>query len=261
MIVCQGISKSFPAKDGKNDCWILKNVDITIEAGEFVCLLGPSGCGKTTLLNIIAGFVFPTHGQVLFNETLVTAPGPDRGVVFQDPTLFPWLTAAQNIAFGLINIGVDKTQRDARVADCLRLVGMEDKARSYPHELSGGMRQRIALARVLALEPQALLMDEPFSALDAISRERLQDELLDIWALRRIPVVFVTHNADEAVYLADRIVVMGPAPHSLCHIVPNQLPRPRRRSSRSLADMAAIVREHLNRLPCCLAPLFRFPEG
>lgn len=260
MIVCQGISQSYPANGKKNDCWILNDVNFTVEAGELVCLLGPSGCGKTTLLNLIAGFIPPTRGRVLFNGAPVTGPGPDRGVVFQDPTLFPWLTAAQNIAFGLINTGVDAAQRHARVTDCLRLVGMEDKARSYPHELSGGMRQRIALARVLALEPKALLMDEPFSALDAISRERLQEELLEIWTQRRIPVVFVTHHADEAVYLADRIVVMGPAPHSLCHIIPIPLPRPRRRSSRALADMAAIVREHLNRLPCCLAPLFRFSE-
>ena len=187
MIVCDAVSKSW--RDNGSSRKTLEDVGFTAAAGEFVCLLGPRGCGKTTLLNIIAGFIHPTQGRVLFNGKPVTGPGPDRGVVFQDPTLFPWLTAAQNIAFGLINTGISEPQRSTKVAEGLRIVGLETHAHAYPHELSGGMRQRIALARVLVLEPKALLMDEPFSALDAISRECLQDELIGIWQRLQIPVI------------------------------------------------------------------------
>lgn len=233
----------------------LENVDLTVAAGEFVCLLGPSGCGKTTLLNIIAGFVLPTQGKVLFDGKPVTGPGPDRGVVFQDPTLFPWLTAAQNVAFGLINRRVPEPQRQVKVADGLRIVGLEPHAAAYPHELSGGMRQRIALARVLVLEPKALLMDEPFSALDTISRECLQDELLEIWRRQHIPVIFVTHNADEAAYLADRIIIMGPPPNSVRNIISVTLPRPRNRSSSDINSIAMALRQHLGMMPCCIVPI------
>ena len=255
MIFCEAISKSWAANGCIQGRKTLENVDLTIASGEFVCLLGPSGCGKTTLLNIIAGFLPPTLGKVLFNGRPVTGPGPDRGVVFQDPTLFPWLTAAQNIAFGLINQGIPEPQRRARVAEGLRVVGLEPHAHAYPHELSGGMRQRIALARVLVMEPEALLMDEPFSALDAISRECLQDELLEIWHRRHIPVVFVTHNADEAAYLADRIIIMGPPPRSVRGIVPITLPRPRHRSSEAISNLARVLRQYLGMMPCCIAPM------
>jgi NitT/TauT family transport system ATP-binding protein len=255
MIVCKDISKSWADNGGSHNRKTLEAVDFTTAADEFICLLGPSGCGKTTLLNIIAGFVHPTQGSVLFDGGPVTGPGPDRGVVFQDPTLFPWLTAAQNIAFGLINRGISGPQRQAKVDDGLRLVGLESYANAYPHELSGGMRQRIALARVLVLEPKALLMDEPFSALDAISRERLQDELLEIWQRRRIPVIFVTHNADEAAYLADRIIIMGPPPHSVRNIIHVTLPRPRQRSTEAINTLALVLRQHLGRMPCCIAPM------
>ena len=255
MIFCDAISKSWTGNDRSRSRMTLENVDLTIAAGEFVCLLGPSGCGKTTLLNIIAGFVFPTQGKVLFNGNPVTGPGPDRGVVFQDPTLFPWLTAAQNVAFGLINRGIPEPQRQAKVVDGLRIVGLEPHAAAYPHELSGGMRQRIALARVLVMEPKALLMDEPFSALDAISRECLQDELLDIWWRQHIPVIFVTHNADEAAYLADRIIIMGPPPNCVRSIISVTLPRPRRRSSAEINNIAMILRRHLGQMPCCIVPM------
>jgi NitT/TauT family transport system ATP-binding protein len=254
MIVCEGISKSWANSGCGTPLNTLEDVEFTVAEGEFVCLLGPSGCGKTTLLNIIAGFVQPTRGRVLFNGAPVTSPGPERGVVFQSPTLFPWLTAAQNIAFGLINQGIPEPQRQARVADGLRLVRLEAYARAYPHELSGGMRQRIALARVLVLEPQALLMDEPFSALDAISRERLQDELLDIWQRQRISTIFVTHNVEEAAYLADRIIIMGPAPQSVSMIIPVTLPKPRCRSGEVLNHLVLSLRQQLGRLPCCQSP-------
>jgi NitT/TauT family transport system ATP-binding protein len=254
MIVCHAISKNYAAKGRNEGCKTLEDVGFTADAGDFICLLGPSGCGKTTLLNIIAGFVHPTQGQVLFNGKPIKGPGPDRGVVFQDPTLFPWLTATENIAFGLINMGIGEPERQTRIAEGLRLIGLEAYAHAYPHELSGGMRQRIALARVLVLEPKALLMDEPFSALDAISRERLQDELLEIWQRRRIPVIFVTHNADEAAYLADRIIIMGPPPRSVRAIIPVTLPRPRSRSSEALCNLALALRQHLRQLPCCIPP-------
>ena len=180
--------------------------------------------------------------------------------MFQDPTLFPWLTAAQNIAFGLINTGSVSPNASTKVAEGLRLVGLETHAHAYPHELSGGMRQRIALARVLVLEPKALLMDEPFSALDAISRERLQDELIEIWQRRHIPVIFVTHNADEAVYLADRVIIMGPPPRSVRNIIPVNLPRPRRRSSEAINNLAMVLRQHLGQMPCCIAPMDKLEE-
>jgi len=255
MIVCEAISMNWTDNGTSHRRKTLEAVDLTVAPGEFICLLGPSGCGKTTLLNIIAGFIRPTHGRVLFNGEPVTGPGPDRGVVFQDPTLFPWLTTAQNIAFGLIHQGISGPQRQARIEEGLRLVGLESHAHAFPHELSGGMRQRIALARVLVLEPKALLMDEPFSALDAISRERLQDELLEIWQRRRTPVIFVTHNADEAAYLADRIIIMGPPPQSVRSIIPVALPRPRRRSTEAINNLSLTLRQHLGQMPCCLAPI------
>ncbi|MFZ3048200.1 MAG: ABC transporter ATP-binding protein [Desulfatirhabdiaceae bacterium] len=251
MIVCEGISKSW-TDTGNHTQKTLENVDLSVAADEFVCLIGPSGCGKTTLLNIVAGFVHPTQGSARFNGKPITGPGPDRGVVFQDPTLFPWLTASQNIAFGLINLGIPAAQRQAMIDDGLRMVGLEAFAQAYPHELSGGMRQRIALARILVLKPKALLMDEPFSALDAINREYLQDELLNIWQRRRIPVIFVTHNADEAAYLADRIIIMGHPPHSVQQNIPVNLPRPRCRSGEALCTIALTLRRHLTQLPSCI---------
>ncbi|MGD9976136.1 MAG: ABC transporter ATP-binding protein [Desulfatirhabdiaceae bacterium] len=260
MIICNRISKTYAANGPDESRKTLDNVSFTADSGEFICLLGPSGCGKTTLLNIIAGFVQPSEGHVLFDGKSMTGPGPDRGVVFQDPTLFPWLTAAQNIAFGLLNTQGDTPRTRARVAEGLNLVGLTAYANAYPHELSGGMRQRIALARVLVLEPKALLMDEPFSALDAISRERLQDELLDIWQRRPVPIVFVTHNADEAAYLADRIMIMGPPPQSVRRIIPVSLPRPRSRSSEALYRLARVLRTNLGEMPCCITPLNKTEE-
>jgi NitT/TauT family transport system ATP-binding protein len=254
MIFCEAVSKSWTDNGIGNSPKTLDDVNLTVAEGEFLCLLGPSGCGKTTLLNIIAGFIQPTQGHVLFNGLPVTGPGPDRGVVFQDPTLFPWLTVAQNIAFGLINQGIPEPKRQAKVDEGLRLVGLEAYAKAHPHELSGGMRQRIALARVLVLKPQVLLMDEPFSALDAISRERLQDELLDIWQRRHISIIFVTHNAEEAAYLADRVILLGPSPRSICGIFPVTLPRPRRRYCEALYNLALALRRELGGLPCCIPP-------
>jgi len=203
-------------------------VSFDIEASEFLCLLGPSGCGKTTLLNIIAGFLKPTGGEVRIGGTAVTGHGMDRGIVFQDfAQLFPWRTALGNVAFGLEMKGMPKAERETIALEQLRLVKLENFARSYPHHLSGGMQQRVAIARALAYNPAVLLMDEPFAALDALTRDDMQRLLADVWRTTRKTVIYVTHNVAEAVYLADRVVVMTPHPGTVKTEVPIRLPRPR----------------------------------
>jgi NitT/TauT family transport system ATP-binding protein len=249
--LCQ-VTQRFPSPPPAGSLVALQGVNFRAAAGEFVCLLGPSGCGKSTLLNLVAGFLRPTAGQVLFDGRPVDRAGPDRGVVFQDPTLFPWLTVSENMAFGLRNRNLSGREIDRLTGKWLRLVGLEQQGDAYPHQLSGGMRQRAALGRVMVLEPKALLMDEPFSALDANARERLQDELLNIWMSRPRSVLFVTHNVEEAVYLADRVVIMGPPPDSLHGEIPIPLPRPRDRESRPLRALVKTLRNRLDRLPCCL---------
>jgi len=215
VIVVENASKEFRHAESGRRVTALQGMHLRVADGEFVCLLGPSGCGKSTLLNLIAGFERPSAGRVLFAGREVVAPGPERGVVFQEHALFPWLTARQNVEFGLRNLKLPPGERAWIALEHLQLVGLEDFADSRPHALSGGMKQRVALARVLAMGPKALLMDEPFGALDALARDRLQDELIRIWETHRKAVLFVTHNVEEAAYLADRVVLMGPAPHSL----------------------------------------------
>lgn len=226
--------------------------NIEIGEGQFVCLLGPSGCGKTSLLNVVAGFVKPTSGEVSFNGTTVQGPGPDRGVVFQDPTLFPWLSVRENVAFGMRRAGCPRSEIDAQTASALATVGLTGHEGAYPHALSGGMRQRAAIARVLVLDPKVLLMDEPFSSLDANARERLQDEFLRIWQQQRRTILYVTHSVEEAAYLADRVVIMGPPPHSIAHDVRVPLPRPRDRLSNELRKVTRNLRGKLDALPCCV---------
>ena len=199
-----------------------------IEASEFLCLVGPSGCGKSTLLNIIAGFLNPTGGEIRIGGKPVTGHGMDRGVVFQDfAQLFPWRTALGNVAFGLEMKGVAKDERDRIAREQLRLVKLEKFADSYPHHLSGGMQQRVAIARALAYNPSVLLMDEPFAALDALTRDDMQQLLADVWRETRKTVVYVTHNVAEAVYLADRVLVMTAHPGRVKIEIPIRLPRPR----------------------------------
>jgi NitT/TauT family transport system ATP-binding protein len=199
-----------------------------IEQSEFVCLVGPSGCGKSTLLNIIAGFLKPTGGEIRIGGNPVTGHGMDRGVVFQDfAQLFPWRTALGNVAFGLEMKGVGKEERERIALNQLKLVKLEKFVRSYPHHLSGGMQQRVAIARALAYNPAVLLMDEPFAALDALTRDDMQRLLADVWRETRKTVVYVTHNVAEAVYLADRVVVMTPHPGRVKTQVPITLTRPR----------------------------------
>ena len=224
-IVIDGVSKEFDT-DGRR-MLALNDIRLTIPHGQFVCLLGPSGCGKSTLLNAIAGFAPPTSGRVLADGVPVTAPGPDRGMVFQEYALFPWMTVEQNVAFGLQIKGMDKAAIGARVGGLLKLLSLEDFARRYPKDLSGGMRQRVAIARVLALDSPVMLMDEPFGALDALTRRNLQDELLRLWAELKKTVIFVTHSIEEAIYLADRIVVMTYRPGTVKRDVIVDLPRMR----------------------------------
>jgi NitT/TauT family transport system ATP-binding protein len=204
------------------------DVSFNIEASEFLCIVGPSGCGKSTLLNIIAGFLFPSAGEIRIGGKTVTGHGLDRGVVFQDfAQLFPWRTALGNVAFGLEMKGMGKAEREEIAHEQLKLVKLEKFVQSYPHHLSGGMQQRVAIARALAYNPSVLLMDEPFAALDALTRDDMQRLLADVWRETRKTVIYVTHNVAEAVYLADRVVVMTSHPGMVKIEVPIDLPRPR----------------------------------
>ncbi len=203
-------------------------VSFDIEASEFLCIVGPSGCGKSTLLNMIAGFLRPSAGEIRIGGKPVTGHGLDRGVVFQDfAQLFPWRTALGNVAFGLEMKGVGKAEREAIALAQLKLVKLDKFERAYPHHLSGGMQQRVAIARALAYNPSVLLMDEPFAALDALTRDAMQRLLADVWRETRKTVVYVTHNVAEAVYLADRVVVMTSHPGTVKTELPIRLARPR----------------------------------
>jgi NitT/TauT family transport system ATP-binding protein len=222
-IVIDNVSKVFDG-DGRRMV-ALQDISLEIPHGQFVCLLGPSGCGKSTLLNAIAGFAPPSSGRVLADGVPVAGPGPERGMVFQEYALFPWMTVEQNVGFGLEIKGMPRAQIAARVGELLKLLSLEDFAKRYPKDLSGGMRQRVAIARVLALDSPILLMDEPFGALDALTRRNLQDELLRLWAELKKTVIFVTHSIEEAIYLADRIVVMTYRPGTIKRDILVDLPR------------------------------------
>ena len=190
----------------------LDRIDLTIEPGQFVCLAGPSGCGKTTLLRLIAGFMQPSEGSIRVGGEVVTKPSAERGVVFQQPMLYPWMTVRENVELGPRLRGVAKRERREQAGRFLEMVGLADFAERRPYELSGGMQQRCQIARVLTNDPEIILMDEPFGALDALTRERLQDELLEIWRATGSTVLFITHSVDEAVFLGNRVMVMSPRP-------------------------------------------------
>ena len=224
----------------------VKNVNFNIDASEFLCIVGPSGSGKSTLLNIIAGFLTPTGGQIKIGGKAVTGHGMDRGVVFQDfAQLFPWRTALGNVAFGLEMKGVPRAERDRIAHEQLRLVKLEKFTGSFPHHLSGGMQQRVAIARALAYNPSVLLMDEPFAALDALTRDDMQRLLAEVWRATRKTVIYVTHNVAEAVYLADRVVVMSSHPGTVKTEVKIDLPRPRDPLSLEFVECQKQLMRHL----------------
>jgi len=229
----------------------LQNVSLDIAAGEFVCLLGPSGCGKSTLLNAIAGFIKPTGGSITVEGQPISRPGPSRGMVFQEYALFPWMTVEKNIAFGLEIKGASSAEIDATVEELLGLLKLKEFRKRFPKDLSGGMRQRVAIARVLALDPPIMLMDEPFGALDALTRRSLQDELLRIWQSLRKTIVFVTHSIDEAIHLGSRIAVLTYRPGTVKRDLQVQLPRPRDSSetefNRLKRELARLVMEEQQR--------------
>ncbi|MCA3417682.1 MAG: ABC transporter ATP-binding protein [Roseomonas sp.] len=226
----------------------LRDANLVVEKGEFVCLIGASGCGKSTLLRIVAGFEPPSAGQALMWDKPISGPAPDRGMVFQDYGLFPWLSVRQNIGFGPASRGLPKAELRALVDRFVDMVGLTRFADAYPHQLSGGMKQRVAIARVLANDAEMVLMDEPFGALDAMTRERLQDELLDIWQRTKLTVLFVTHSIEEAIFLADRVVVMEPGPGRIASEHRIELPRPRDVSSPEFnavrRDLSARLHSH-----------------
>jgi len=238
----QDLSKSFTRDDG-SEMAALDHLSLDIADKEFVCVLGSSGCGKTTLLRLIAGLDQDREGQIVLDGEEMHGPSPKIGFVFQEYSLFPWRTVIDNIVFGLEMNGVRREERYRTAERYLDLVGLKQFRNSYPSELSGGMRQRVAVARALALEPVLLLMDEPFGALDAQTRNMLQKELLEIWEKTRKTIVFITHSVDEAVFLADRIIVLTPRPGRVCQIFPIELKRPRDRTS---VEFARVRRQVLD---------------
>ena len=245
----RGLRKVF---QGPSSVIALDGIDIDIYEGEFLCIVGPSGCGKTTLLKIIAGLEKPTSGEVLLRQKPIKGPGPDRVMVFQEYTLFPWRTVLGNVIFGLELKSMPKEKAMEEAMKYIKLVGLEGFENMYPHELSGGMRQRVALARALACNPDILLMDEPLSALDAQTRNYMQEELIEIWNKTHKTIIFVTHNVEEAIYLGDRIVVLTSRPAKVKEIVNIELRRPRNRLSPDFIELRAkilsMLREEMEKL-------------
>jgi NitT/TauT family transport system ATP-binding protein len=239
IIDIRGVSKVFKLQD--QTIQALSDANITIRKGEFVCLIGASGCGKSTLLRIMAGFERPSSGEALMWGKPIEEPEPSRGMVFQDYALFPWLSVRDNIGFGPVARGLSAGEVKATVDKFIELVGLQKFATAYPHQLSGGMKQRVAIARVLANDAELVLMDEPFGALDAMTRERLQDELLEIWQRTGLTVVFVTHSVEEAIFLAGRVVVMTPGPGRIESDNALELPRPRDVSSPEFNDVRRVL--------------------
>ena len=248
ILIIRGVTKRFAVGDGEVDA--LAPVDLTIHQGEFVCMIGASGCGKSTLLRIIAGFEEPTTGDVSIDGKAIAGPGSDRGMVFQDYALFPWMTVRENISFGPRQRQLPRQEIESTTDEFVRMVGLERFADRYPNQLSGGMKQRVAIARVLANNANILLMDEPFGALDALTREQLQHELLQIWTRTGVTTIFVTHSVEEAVLLADRVLVMSAGPGRIDSDFRIDLARPREVSS---PEFNALRRDVARRLTSHLA--------
>ncbi len=242
-IELKGVSLVYNSHDSK--VLALNNIDVDIQSGEFVCLVGPSGCGKSTTLNLVAGFLKPSTGHVLVDGKEVRGQGMDRGVVFQEYALFPWRTALQNVEFGLEMKQVPAGERRERAMHFLSMVKLDRFANTFPHHLSGGMKQRVAIARALAYEPAVLLLDEPFGALDALTREELQTLVVELWQQTRKTVLYVTHNLSEAVYLSDRTIVLTPQPGTIKADVRIDLPRPRDALTVGFIDHQRTLTEHI----------------
>ena len=242
----RGVTKSFVAHgDSAVRTLALSDVSFSVEAGELVTIIGPSGCGKSTLLRLLAGLETLDAGELLVGNDPIAGPSAERGLVFQDPNLFPWLTVRGNIQAGLVARGVLHAKQ--RVVDVfMRLVGLEGFANAYPHHLSGGMAQRVALARALINHPRVLFMDEPLGALDTFTRMNLQDEVLRLWQMNRMTMLLVTHDIDEAIYMSDRIVIMTPRPGKIDKTVSVTLQRPRRRNSPEFLKLRGDILEHLH---------------
>jgi NitT/TauT family transport system ATP-binding protein len=233
------VALTFPGGSGRRAVEVLRRLDLSVRAGEFIAIIGPSGCGKSTLLSLLAGYLMPSSGRVMFRGEPVSGPGRERMMVFQQPALFPWLTTAENVAYGLkLKANRNGSNVKATVDAMLQLVQLDGFARHYPSDLSGGMRQRLEIARALAVDPQVLLMDEPLAALDALTRRRMQREVLHIWEKTRKTILFVTHDIDEAVVMADRIVVMAQRPTFVLEIEDVTLPRPRVREDPDVGRVA-----------------------
>lgn len=243
IIEIRSLNKSFPARDGNPAVAALDNINLSQPEGEFLCIMGPSGCGKSTLLNIIAGFDVAESGSCLFRGQPVSGAAPERGVVFQEYALFPWMTVRRNVVFAMQAAGKwSGRESEQKVDEILQRMGLASFQASLPKNLSGGMRQRVAIARILAIDSPVMLMDEPFGALDSLTRAKLQQDLVRVWSGTRKTVLFVTHSAEEAIYLADRIVVMTARPGRIVSDFRVSLPRPRDPTS---ADFNALRREVL----------------
>ena len=245
MLQLDSIGKTFTSSNGNTVA--LKNINLSTYRREFLCVVGPSGCGKSTLIRILSGLESPTNGKVLLAGEEKIAPGPDRGMVFQSYTLFPWLTVCENVMFGLTMQGQSKRNAKSEALQWVDMVGLAKFADSYPHQLSGGMQQRVAIARALANQPSVLLMDEPFAALDAQTRAKMQSNLLEIWRNIDISIVFITHDLDEAIFLADRILVLKAHPGETQELIEVAVPRPRHHQQYLSPEFLAL-KQHLELL-------------
>jgi NitT/TauT family transport system ATP-binding protein len=239
----KSVSKTFYSRN--QEVTALEDISFEVAEGEFLCIIGPSGCGKSTLLNIIAGLEKPDRGEVLIDGQIINRPGPDRVVMFQDDALFPWLNVLDNIEFGMKMKNTPKDKRRALALEFLRMVHLSTFKHSFVHELSGGMKQRVALARALAINPRLLLMDEPFGSLDAQTREILQADLQEIWALTEKTIIFITHNVREAVCLGDRVLVCSARPGRIKKEIKIELPRPRKLGSLELIKVSNVIMQEL----------------
>lgn len=241
----KGVSKSFTRTDSQEITTAIDNINLDVKDGEFISIVGPSGCGKSTILRLISGLIPPTEGSILLNGKPINGTSPNRGLVFQEPTLFPWLTVEDNVAFSLKILGKYK-EKKKEVDRLIELVGLSEFRNSYPHQLSGGMAQRVALIRTMINEPEVFLLDEPLGALDAFTRMNMQDEILSMWRANKHIVIMVTHDIDEAIYMSSRVVIMAPRPGRIKKDLIIDLPYPRNRMSDEFIDYRKEIMENLN---------------